>query len=64
MVWFFPSVWSDVGGDAIKSPYGGIFGLEFDFWGVVATISKTITNIFSIVINQNFFIIQKYFNTS
>ena len=49
MVQFFPSVWRDVGDDAIKVPYRRIFGVEYDFCGVVAITSKTIEN------NLNFF---------
>ena len=60
----FPFCMRCVGDDAIKSPYRGIFRLEYDFCSVVAVTSKTITNIYLLMININFCIIQKYFNTS
>ena len=42
---------TNVGNNAIKSPYRGIFRVECDFCGVVAITSKTITNIFLLMIN-------------
>ena len=51
MMQFFPSVWGNVDDDEIKSPYQVIFGVEYDFCGVVAITSKTITNIFLVMIN-------------
>ena len=51
MVQVFPSVGGDVGDDAIKSPYRGIFAVEYDFCSAVAITSKTITNILLLMTN-------------
>ena len=51
MVQFFPSVRGDTGDDAAKSPYRGIFGVEYDSFGMMAITSKTITNIFLLTID-------------